>query len=113
MGLAHLGLTNTKDYRAFAQKLYERFKNLKCIVVTLGAQGAYALDISKSIVSRCEANKVTLDSTVGAGDSFSAFFLHQYCEETLDVALKYASKIAGYVVSNYDAVPDYDVNAFP
>ena len=66
MGLAHLGLTNTKDYRAFAQKLYERFKNLKCIVVTLGAQGSYALDISKSIVSRCEANKVTLASTVGA-----------------------------------------------
>jgi fructokinase len=107
-----LGLTYADDYRIFAKELSDRFKNLKCIVVTLGARGAYALDVSKNIESSCEADKVALASTVGAGDSFSASFLDQYYKKPLELALKYASKIAGYVVSCYDAVPNYDPNDF-
>lgn len=107
-----LGLTRADDYRIFAKELSDRFKNLKCIVVTLGARGAYALDVSKNIESSCEADKVALASTVGAGDSFSASFLDQYYKKPLELALKYASKIAGYVVSCYDAVPNYDPNDF-
>lgn len=107
-----LGLTDTNDCRNFAKKLSDRFKNLKCIVVTLGAQGAYALDVSNNTESSCEAKKVTLASTVGAGDSFFASFLDQYYKQPLAFALKYASEVAGYVVSCYDAAPDYDPNNF-
>ena len=100
------------DHKAFAKDLSRLYPNLRCIVITRGAQGAYAFDVCKNEESSCDAIPVKLASTVGAGDSFSAAFLHQYHKKSLDFALKYASMIAGYVVSNYDAVPDYNINDF-
>ena len=107
-----LDISTAQDYKAFSRKLSDTYKNLKCIVVTLGAKGAYALDITKGIESECEAVTVKLASTVGAGDSFSAAFLHQYHRVPLDDALRYAARIAGYVVSKYDAVPEYNSKDF-
>ena len=107
-----LGIEDTKDYKTFAKVLSGKFENLKCIVVTLGAKGAYAVDASNGIERECEAIPAKLASTVGAGDSFSAAFLHQYQSADLESALIYASKIAGYVVSKCDAVPEYDLADF-
>ena len=107
-----LDISDAEDYKAFSRKLSDTYKNLRCIVITLGAKGAYALDITKGIESECEAVTVKLASTVGAGDSFSAAFLHQYHRVPLDAAIRYATKIAGYVVSQYDAVPEYNSKDF-
>lgn len=100
------------DYRTAARSIAERYPNIRCIVVTLGDKGAYALDLSRGIEAECPAQRVSVVSTVGAGDSFSASFLHKYHTTPLEHALTYAVRIAGYVVSHYDAVPDYDVADF-
>ena len=101
------------DYKEFAYILKEKFENLKCIIITLGADGSYALECAKNEESFCETKDVQVLSTVGAGDSFSAAFLHQYMKgESVEFSLKYATKVAEYVVSEYDAVPEYDMKEF-
>ena len=107
-----LGMSDFEDYRAFARTLADNYEKLKCIIVTLGGKGAYAFDVTRGIECQCEAASVNVVSTVGAGDSFSAAFLSRYYSTPLNVALRHATKIAGYVVSNYDAVPDYNINDF-
>ena len=96
------------DYRNFAKILKNKFTDLNCIIITLGADGAYAFECETEKESFCECAKVEVKSTVGAGDSFSAAFLHKYLSG-VDLALctEYASAVAGFVVSNFDAVPEY------
>jgi sugar/nucleoside kinase (ribokinase family) len=79
----------------------------------LGAKGAFALDCITKKEFSCDSVKTDVVSTVGAGDSFSAAFLYQlFQKKDIQFSLKYASKIAGYVVSEFDAVPDYNLNDF-
>jgi len=100
----------TVSYVEFSEKLSKKHSNLKCIIITLGEKGAYALDCVTSLEYFCDSEKVEVKSTVGAGDSFSAAFLNKYLiGQNLDKCLKYASVIAGFVVSHYDAVPDYSI----
>ncbi len=102
------GIDTYNDYIAFSKKLAEIYDNLKYVIVTLGEDGAYALDCKNSISYQCSSVKVDVVSTVGAGDSFSAAFLHQYLlGNNIDFSMNYASKIAGFVVSQKDAVPNY------
>ena len=51
---------------------------------------------------------MTVVSTVGAGDSFSAAFIHQHMNG-MDVpfSLAYATRLAAFVVSKPEAVPEY------
>lgn len=109
--VAHLlEISDFADYKQFAQILAHTYKNLKCIIITLGGDGAYALDCGSGKDYSCGCADVKVVSTVGAGDSFSAAFLHKYLHKsTIDDCLAYASKIAGYVVSHFDAVPDYNI----
>ena len=103
-----LSMDCTEDHSAFAHALQQRYANLKIIIITLGGEGAYCLDCRNGADYRCPSQKVTVASSVGAGDSFSAAFLHQYLRQAaLPFCLEYASKVAGFVVSNYEAVPDY------
>ncbi len=105
---ALLQFPHTTDHQEFASLLKDGYRNLKCIIITLGGDGAYALDTINEQAYTCEAERVEVRSTVGAGDSFSAAFLHKYeKKEALPACLAHASRIAGFVVSQYDAVPDY------
>lgn len=94
-----------------AKKLSERFDKLKLILITLGGDGAFTFETKTEIVTKCDAQKVKLVSTVGAGDSFSAAFISKYLngEEILN-CLNFASKVSGFVVSKKEAVPDYNPN---
>ena len=106
--VASIAEISKTDYKIFAKSLSEKFKNLKCIIITLGAEGSYAYDISGNNECVCPAVKTQVLSTVGAGDSFSASFLHKLSRgENLQSCLAYASKIAAFVVSKYEAIPDY------
>lgn len=108
-----IGLRETMRYEKFAARLAEMYKTLKCIIITLGAEGAYALDCTADRGYSCESEKVEVKSTVGAGDSFSAAFLHRYLRgNDISSCLEHATKVAGFVVSEYDAVPDYDDKRF-
>ena len=91
--------------------LAERFKNLTCVIVTLGARGAYSWDRAQGETT-CGCAPVPVCSTVGAGDGFAAGFAHAYLTGApLRDAMVHATKIAGFVVSHPEAVPDYDKEA--
>ncbi|MBR3289939.1 MAG: hypothetical protein IKI63_04080 [Clostridia bacterium] len=97
------------DAPAIARDLTERFPNLSCVIVTLGARGAYARDRGGEAACGCEP--VTVCSTVGAGDGFAAGFAHAYGHgATLQDSLTHATKVAARVVSAPEAVPAYDPN---
>ena len=102
-----LGMEKSDDYSAFAARLAAVYDNLRVVVITRGADGAYALDCRKNQGYSCHAVKAQVVSTVGAGDSFSAAFLYHYMQGMdIPACLCKASELAAYVVSKYDAVPD-------
>lgn len=108
-----ISIDSSIEYKKFSRLLKEKYTNLKIIIITLGADGAYCYDCTHDNEYSCESQKVKVASTVGAGDSFSAAFLYQlFLKKDIQFSLKYASKIAGYVVSEFDAVPDYNLNDF-
>lgn len=105
-----LDIDGYTDHRGFAKALSERYENLRHIIITLGGEGAYLLRCADKHEYLCPAKKVEVVSTVGAGDSFSAAFLSRYLRGcTAEEAMDHASDIAGFVVSCYDAVPEYEV----
>lgn len=99
------------DFKDFARMLADKYTNLEMIVITLGADGGYCYDCVGDEDYCSHSKKVKVVSTVGAGDSFSAAFLSEY-QHTNDLRLSmdYATELAGFVVSCFDAVPDYDID---
>ncbi len=92
-----------------AKILKKRFKNLRIIIITKGADGSLVYDCQINKFFTHEAKKVKVASTVGAGDSFSAAFLVKYLEtNNIKKSLEFATKISAYVVSCIDAVPKYN-----
>ena len=104
-----LELEFNDDVNDIAEILLSKFPNLKCIIITLGSKGAFACEKDSASGVFCPSQKVNVVSTVGAGDSFSAAFLHKYlCGNGLRESLEFASALAGFVVSRYEAIPSYD-----
>ena len=86
----------------------QKYSNLKLVILTCGADGSSVYDISNGKTYNCAATPATVVSTVGAGDSFSATFITNYWRgATITQALKRASEISAFVVSNEEAVPEY------
>lgn len=111
--LGEIGMEQSQDYAAASAALADRFANLKVIIVTLGSKGAFAYSALDGSTYSCDAVKVKAASTVGAGDSFSASFLAKYLAgEKIDVCLAHAAKVAAFVVSRYEAVPEYSLSDF-
>lgn len=85
----------------------EKFPNVKLLILTCGADGSVAYDFKTGAVSRCDAVKTKVVSTVGAGDSFCATFIVHYLQgvDTM-TALQKASRVSAWVVSQEGAIPD-------
>ena len=60
--------------RALSDTLFTRFEKLNTVLLTDGENGAYSIDRGEEIIFM-PAKKVTVVSTVGAGDSFGAAWL--------------------------------------
>lgn len=96
-----------------AKEIKSNFKNVKLLIITKGGDGAEAYDLVTSEKYSCDAEKVNVVSTVGAGDSFSAAFSSEYLKTgNIENCLKFASRISGFVVSRFDSVPDYSADDF-
>ena len=109
---AVLGITNA-SYVMAAKELAQRYDGLRCIIITRGSDGAYVLDCVQKAAYSGGCVEAEVASTVGAGDSFSAAFLSKYMAGcTIKSCLDHALKVAGFVVSQFDAVPDYDMVDF-
>lgn len=88
-------------------KLSEKYPQLKIVIITKGAKGSCCYDCEEKKFYYADAEKTTVVSTVGAGDSFGAAFLVKYLEGNgCDDCLKFASKISAFVCSKAQAVPD-------
>ncbi|MBR5134280.1 MAG: carbohydrate kinase, partial [Clostridia bacterium] len=99
-----------RDHESICRALAARFPSLRVILITKGGDGADAFCVTDERFFSVPAEKTTVVSTVGAGDSFSAAFLHHYLRgEALDDCLRHASKLAAFVVSQYESIPDYTV----
>ena len=89
-----------------AQHISRRFTNIKLLIITLGEHGSICLDAAVGEVYRAPAQKTTVLSTVGAGDSFGAAFLASYIRSRdIQKSLLVASHVSAYVVSMLEAVP--------
>ena len=83
------------------------FRNLREILVTRGGRGAEWYDCRRGETVSCPARPVRAVSAVGAGDSFSAVYLHRrLIGRPPEAALQAAVTVAGFVVSRAAAVPD-------
>ena len=89
-----------------AKLIFGEFGNIKLLVITCGADGAYCFGMS----SKCDfipSVPATVVSTVGAGDSFGAVFLARYLTGVeVTRALGEAAAVASFVVSNKGSIPE-------
>ena len=76
--------------------------NLELAILTLGPKGSKI--ITSNSISECPAAKCKIVDTVGAGDSFTAFFIINYLKGmSISESQKKASKVAAYVCAHNGA----------
>lgn len=91
-------------------ELSKSYPKLKYILLTLGAEGAIVFDCRKRTILYSDKPKSKAISTVGAGDSFAASFVCNLLNGfSTDVCLDRAVTLSDFVVTQIEAVPDYDV----
>ncbi len=92
------------DYNGYDQAanlVFDSFSNIKQIVLTCGEDGAYAYLRDKWQKYFQPAKRVTVVSTVGAGDSFGAAYLVSYLRNSpITECLKTATEVSASVISN-------------
>ena len=94
-----------------ARAIADKYRQIKMLIITLGAKGAFAYDVEANACYSCGITEYPVVSTVGAGDSFGAAFLYWYLSgKDVPTCLSIASKVSGFVVSCEGAVPQYNVN---
>lgn len=92
---------------AFAAELCEKF-SISILLVTLDSDGSFLYDAAARRSYRKGNAPSRFVSAVGAGDSFSAGFLHHYLHGAdIDTALEKAATLAAFVVSHEEAIPAY------
>lgn len=99
------------DISEASNRFCKLFDNIKLVIITKGSDGAFVFDKLSGKSSSCDAEKVDVVSTVGAGDSFSAAFTAKYLQKnSIASCLEIAAKVSGFVVSRKEAIPSYSLN---
>ncbi len=90
------------------KELFDIYHSLKMIIMTYGRDGSVVLTRNEKYISK--PDKVSVVDTVGAGDSFSASFLHfLIAGESVESALRKATIVSSYVVEHRGAIPEYSL----
>ena len=90
----------------FCKRLAADF-DLKIVIVTRGSEGCAVYSGDKII--EVPGVKVNVADTVGAGDAFSAAFLHKFFETgDLELSAMFANELGAYVASRAGAIPEYE-----
>lgn len=93
------------DTGSFAEALARDF-DIDIAVYTLGAEGAQAWQAGRLHSAR--GIRVKVKDTVGAGDAFSAGFLHSLIAgREVSEALEYGNRLGAFVASSEGAIPEY------
>lgn len=92
----------------FADAVHKAYPNLKLLIFTMGSKGSCVYDFAEGKVYESgEPGKVKVVSTVGAGDCYSASFVHSYLTgAAIPEAIRIASHRSDIVVSHTEAIPD-------
>lgn len=99
-----LGLDGTPEE---ACRAILRLYGLRLVILTKGGDGSEV--ITEDTVLSVACPKVQIADTVGAGDSFTAAFIHAYLRgDTLAECHRLANEVSAYVCSKNGAMPDYD-----
>lgn len=94
----------TGDETTNAKFLKERYQ-LKGIIVTRGGNGAFFIGEDDEIAEH-QGFKVTVNDTIGSGDSFLASFITKWLNgETPAEALKFACAVGAFVATQKGATP--------
>lgn len=94
----------TGDETTNARFLKERYQ-LKGIIVTRGGNGAFFIDENNEEAEH-QGFKVTVNDTIGSGDSFLASFITKWLNgETPAEALKFACAVGAFVATQKGATP--------
>lgn len=94
----------TGDEAANARFLKEHYQ-LKGIIVTRGGNGAFFINENNEM-SQHPGFKVTVNDTIGSGDSFLASFITKWLNgETPAEAIKYACAVGAFVATQKGATP--------
>ena len=81
---------------------------IKTVIVTLDKDGAVCYSAEENSLYVSPQKKANPVSAVGAGDSFSACFLHNYMGGAdLKTCLERANTMGAYVVGFLEAIPEY------
>ena len=101
------------DITMSLEKLCERIVaefDITDVVVTMGKQGAAIFNGDGFRV--IEGHRVKVANTIGAGDAFSAVFLHKKLSgsRSVDAAMA-ANRVAAFVASKSGAIPEYRMEA--
>ena len=87
-----------------ASFLKERYQ-LNGIIVTRGANGAFFID-ENNVVFEHQGFKVSVNDTIGSGDSFLAAFITKWLNGEMPAeALKYACAVGAFVATQKGATP--------
>lgn len=97
----------TSSLESFCRVVIRRFENIRTIVVTDGSNGCYLFH--DNIMQHSPGFQVETVDTIGAGDAFSAVFMH-ILATTGDVlrAGVAANRVGAFVASRRAAIPEYD-----
>jgi fructokinase len=89
--------------------LQDRFK-IQTLVVTMGANGA--LVNHQGTEYRHPGYQITVSDTIGSGDAFLAGFINRIQhQDSIQVALDFASAIGAYVATQSGGCPQYDLQS--
>ncbi|MGF1637140.1 MAG: carbohydrate kinase [Cyclobacteriaceae bacterium] len=89
----------------FAENLQKDY-NVKIVIITSGANGAHAFSNGSSYFAASE--RIIVNDTIGAGDSFSAAFLYTYLHgKNIEHALQAGNSLGAYVATQRGAIPAY------
>ena len=96
----------TGSLEKLCSHLLDNYPGLSTVIVTLDKNGALLCDRKNGLIYS-ELPKSRPVSTVGAGDSFSAAYLHSFLKgKAPHQCLKAAIALSDYVVTKTGAVPD-------
>ena len=105
--VANLLFGSYTDADTASKAILAAFKNIRLLILTCGAEGAYCYDVASATPCFVPAVKTSVVSSVGAGDSFGATFLVQYFKtKSIPHALDVAAKVSAFVVSKKETVSE-------
>lgn len=91
---------------SFCRQITRLYENISLVIVTAGVNGCFIYN--GKVYTHVPGFPVTMVDSIGAGDAFSAVFMHTYAQTGDPVqSAATANRIGAFVVSSRGAIPEY------